>query len=110
MSMEFVTIYPALDEHGQPRPTTQSTKVMLPGGEYMPGVTKIELEGDVDDLWRAKIHCTARLSKNGVRAVPIYATSKFTLWQRLCARLGGLDLDVTDLDSDSREFWDGWRK
>ena len=110
MSNEYVTIRPAVDDLGNPKATTQGTQVVLPSGEYLPYVVGIEINGSVDDVWRATIHCHARLDPRGLKAVPRQYNGKPTLWQRLCARLGGLDLDVTTLDSVSREFWDGSAK
>ena len=107
MSMECVTIRPAVDGDGNPKVTTQGTQVVLPSGECLPRVVGIEINGSVDDVWLATIHCHARLDANGIKASPVYYKGKVTLWQRLCARLGGLDLDVTTLDSVAREFWDG---
>lgn len=44
---------------GAPGPTgfvkTQGTKVLLPSGEAIPGVTGIVLRATVDDIWRAEI-------------------------------------------------------
>lgn len=36
---------------------TQGTKVVLDDGSELQGVTKIVLTAEVNDIWRAEIHC-----------------------------------------------------
>lgn len=37
---------------------TQGTKVLTPAGEELKGINRIVLTCDVNDVWRAEIHCT----------------------------------------------------
>jgi uncharacterized protein YeaO (DUF488 family) len=59
--MAIVVIVPAKVTDGYAT-RTNGTQVLV-DGVPLSGVTKIELTADVDDVWRAKIHCLVKVGK-----------------------------------------------
>ena len=98
---QLVTIIPpASAESGHT--LVQGTKVLLPTGEAVPGITKVVLVAEAGGIWSAEIHCHARMSEiNGV--VAHFHRGHFAWWRRLLCRMAGVDIDVTTFDSTSRE-------
>lgn len=58
---------------------TQGTKVLTPAGEELKGINRIVLTCDVNDVWRAEIHCTIQPTDLSALSM-IYRP---TGWQRL---------------------------
>lgn len=54
---EYVTIF------GSDGPLTHGTRVVLPDGQEMPGVYKIELLAELGETWKAVISCHAKVSE-----------------------------------------------
>lgn len=52
----LMKIVPGMSEDGKPT-LTHGTRVVLPDGTEVQGVTHIELVAHVNDVWRAKIEC-----------------------------------------------------
>lgn len=65
---------------------TQGTKVLLPSGEELKGVHKIVLTAEVNDFWRAEIHCFAQVTDLQAQAF----VHRPSLWQRLVGWARGL--------------------
>lgn len=62
---------------------TQGTKVLTPSGEELKGVHRIVLTCDVNDVWRAEIHCYVEPTDLSAVSV-IHRPSR---WQRRMAWL-----------------------
>lgn len=71
-------------EPGEPQ-RTQGTKVLLPSGEELKGVHRIVLVAEVNDLWRAEIHCHAQVTDLTALAF----VHRPTLWQRVMGWVRG---------------------
>jgi hypothetical protein len=48
---------------------TQGTQVLMPDGTPLPGVTGIVLRADVNDVWRAEIHCNVEVTDLSALAI-----------------------------------------
>lgn len=68
MKPGIVTIRPGQHEGGGPC-LTMGTKVLMPDGTEMPGVHKVVLTADVNDVWKAEIHCYASLEEIRAEAI-----------------------------------------
>lgn len=58
--MNLITIVPVESGPGEIQ-KTQGTQVILSDGSQLGGVSKIELVAEINDVWRAVIHCQARV-------------------------------------------------
>lgn len=89
-SRQYVTIVPPTAEPGQLLPS-QGTKVILPDGTELEGVTKVEMVASLNDVWRAVIHLHAHMAvAQGVEATFVAVPEETG--------------DVTDLASSERRF------
>lgn len=65
---------------------TQGTKVLTPAGEELKGIHRIVLTCDVNDVWRAEIHCYVEAPDLSALSV----VHRPTHWQRFKAFLRSL--------------------
>jgi hypothetical protein len=93
-------VAPAPSEIGLTR--TQGTKVLLEDGSELEGVYRIVLRAEVNDIWTAEIHCHPSMAE--ITAWASVHSDKPNWWSRLWSKLKGGDIDVTKLDSGSREY------
>ena len=100
MKRDLVRIVPC--KAGEVVHTANGTKVVLPGGEVLPRVTRIELVAEVNNVWRAKIECLVQAPE--ISAEAEFVTSKpLTRWRRWLLWLAGVDAaDVTSLSDEAR--------
>ena len=98
----LVTIVPPKST-GKGFTVTNGTKVLLPNGTELKGVTGIRLIGHSNDVWRAEIECIAHVDEMPGMLASIRTSGKrLSLWQRVLLRLSGLHaIAVETLDSDS---------
>lgn len=103
--MMLAKIVPAEQQTRDSPSPTRGTRVVLPSGEHLPGVTRIELVADVDDVWRATITCMVEPSP--IHANCVVQTSGPSLWRRvLNSILPSHTVDITKLESTAT----GWHK
>jgi hypothetical protein len=81
---------------------TQGTKVMI-GDLPLPGVTKITLHGEANDIWRATIECNLQPPSELV-ALSVVKVRKDPWWRRILRRMRRGGLEVTNIDSTIREY------
>lgn len=109
MSNKLCTIVPPPSEAGK-YTRTNGTKVVLPDGSVLGGVTSIRLIGHTNDIWRAEIECLAHVDAMPGMLVSINTNGKqLTLWQRTLLWLSGMRaIAVETLDSEA-EYLE-WRR
>lgn len=79
---------------------SHGTKVLLDDGSELQGVTRIELVAEVnDDVWRARIDCTARVAVMPGVLAEVTARHELSWWRRALLRMAGVTLDSTGLRS-----------
>jgi hypothetical protein len=87
---------------------TQGTQVLMPDGTPIPRVHRIELVADVDDVWRATIHCYVQVGEMSALGTIIRTDPKHRpWWRRLLDALSPKrpdEIDVTNMSSTAREF------
>lgn len=93
-------IPPPADKSGHT--LTRGTKVLTPGGAEIKGVYRIELVGDVDDVWRAVLHC--HVQPPALSAECTVVAKPMSWWRRWWAYVSGAEIEVTSLESESREY------
>jgi len=101
--MNLVKIVPVQCAEGFPQ-KTQGTQGLVDGVK-IGGVQKIVLTADMDDVWRAEIHCMA-YAPNLDGAICKLVHRKIPAWKRIIARMIGIKLDSTSFDSEAREYAD----
>lgn len=103
MNTQLVTIIPDVPM-GEGARRTQGTKVLLPDGRHLPGVTRIVITCDTNNVWRATIDCLANVPAfDGVEA-EVRVEARWRRWLRVVQRWLGRDVEVTTLDSTAREY------
>ncbi len=93
-------IPPPADKSGHT--LTRGTKVLTPGGAEIKGIYRIELVGDVGDVWRAVLHC--HVQPPTLSAECTVVDKSMPWWRRWWAYVSGAEIEVTSLESESREF------
>lgn len=83
---------------------TQGTKVLLPDGTPVPGITSITLHCDPNDIWHATIK--ANVSPPEVTVSATVSTERpLSWWRRVLLRLAGVQsVEDTDLQATALEF------
>ena len=99
----LLSIVPSSPDSESGYSLTHGTKVMLDGQEVK-GVTKIVITGEVNDVWRANIECMVNVSAMPGMLLEVVAVTPLTWWRRVLLRLAGVNVDVTNLSSDSRTY------
>lgn len=101
----LITIIPPKAKPGFPA-ATMGTKVLGPDGVAIGGITRIELIGEVNDVWRARIDCVVNAPEiNGVAAT-IRSGTPLRWWQRALVRLAGIRaVETTPLDEYHHAHW-----
>jgi hypothetical protein len=96
----LATVVPPHSEPGD-LTVTRGTKVLLPDGSELKGVTRIELVGAVNDVWRARISCMVNMQPIRGAALHIVEAKPLSWWRRLLLVLAGVSsADVTTLADD----------
>lgn len=73
------------------------TKITLPDGTPVSGITKIEIIGQVDDVWRAVIHANVTIGRFVVVA-EMAKGKHLSWWRRLLLKAAGVRyIEDTDL-------------
>lgn len=99
--MGIVTIIPPPVDDGSGLTRTHGTKVLVDGQE-LKGVTKVELVGSVDDVWRARIECFAQMQVMPGMLLEVQSYRRLSWWRRLAFRIAGVDIDATSLSCTAR--------
>lgn len=82
--MALIRIIPAIDTHGEVTPT-QGTKVFL-GDTEITGIYRIEVTADINDVWRAVIHCHCHVE--GITAEAEFVDTR-SWWERFSDYIKG---------------------
>ncbi|WP_414486039.1 hypothetical protein [Stenotrophomonas maltophilia] len=99
--MGIVTIIPPPVDDGSGLTRTQGTKVLVDGQE-LKGVTKVELVASVDDVWRARIECVAKVQVMPGMLLEVESRRQLSWWRRLALRIAGVNIDATSLSCTAR--------
>ena len=104
--MELATIIPPRNT-GKGPTVTQGTKVVLSDGSELKGITRIEIQANANDVWRARIDCYIKpaIVKDALLEVRQSAGVPFSWWRKALLRLAGIDAaSITTLDSREIEW------
>ncbi len=91
---------------------THGTKVVLPDGSELGGITNIELTCSVNSVWKARIDCLIEpvIIPNAELVVRQTTGLPFSWWRRLLLWISGIDaVSMTTLESAELE-WRTMRK
>jgi hypothetical protein len=82
---------------------TQGTRIVV-GDAELAGVTRVVLYADVNNVWRAEIHCLCAPPNVCAEAV-VTVAKPLSWWRWLCLRLSGVTVvQTTSLQSTYEEF------
>lgn len=82
---------------------TQGTKVFV-GGQQLSGVYRIELVGEVDDVWRARIWCHAQVQTD---LLSEFVVTRPSLWRRIVGWVRGwTNIQREGSWRDESQTWD----
>lgn len=101
----LLTVVPPQGKPGCPT-ITMGTKVLGPDGVAIGGISRIELIGVANDVWRARIYCLVHAPTIENVIATINRGDPLRWWQRALIWLAGVRaVDVTTLEDEHHARW-----